>query len=279
MILDNGILRLELVNKGGEMASLIYKGHEVLYKGDGPYWTGKNPTLFPMISSPKTKQYTLDGKTYPCRNHGLIRYMDLKTIKDDGQVVTMRLSSNEETLKEYPFEFEYNITYKLDNNRVLINYDITNNSNKTMPFTFGLHPGFNVKSFNEANLKFIDAKGANLFNQNNKSCKWVDLSEYSGSRFLKEVQELETVIFTDLNANYVDLNTQEYKVRVDMSKYKYLALWTANKDANYICIEPWLSINDIKNSNNPFDSKFELEYLKPNETFNIDYSIEVRDPE
>ena len=275
MILDNGILRLELTNKGGEMSSLTYKGLDVLYKGDGPYWSGKNPTLFPMISSPNAKQYTLDGITYPCRNHGLIRYMDLQTIKDDGNSVKMRLASNEETLKEYPFDFEYSIEYKLDGSRVLIDYEIINKSDKVMPFTFGLHPGFIVRNFNEAKLKFIDAKGANLFNQKNRSCKWVNIEDYSGIRFLNDLDELATVIFTDLNANKVDLDMKEYTVRVDMSKFKYLALWTADRNANYMCIEPWLSINDIKNSDNPFDSKFELQYLNPNEKFNIDYSIEI----
>ena len=62
---NNGTIELTLTNKGGEMSSLLFKGKEILYKGDGPYWTGKNPTLFPMISSPNSKQYTFEGKTYP----------------------------------------------------------------------------------------------------------------------------------------------------------------------------------------------------------------------
>ena len=45
MKLDNGILKLELMNKGGEMASLTYKGYDVLYKGDGQQArsAGKDP--------------------------------------------------------------------------------------------------------------------------------------------------------------------------------------------------------------------------------------------
>ena len=65
MRLDNGVLQLELVNKGGEMASLIYKGYDILYKGDGQYWTGKNPTLFPMISSPKSISELIFSDTSP----------------------------------------------------------------------------------------------------------------------------------------------------------------------------------------------------------------------
>lgn len=273
MILDNGILHLELTNKGGEMSCLTYKGMDVLYKGDGPYWSGKNPTLFPFISSPDKKEYIWEGKTYPCRNHGLIRYSTLETITDDGQTVTMRLSSNEETLKEYPFKFEYNITYKLDNNKVIISYDITNKDNKVMPFTFGLHPGFIVRDFSSMSLVFKDDEQGDLFNQKTRDCSKIKLGEYKN--FLNDLAELQTVIFKNLKSKIVTLKMNEYSVNVDMSKFKYLALWTADPEANYICIEPWLSINNIKSSDNPFREDFEIEHLNPSETYKIDYYFEV----
>lgn len=271
--LNNEKLSLQLTNKGGEMASLTYKGMDILYKGDGPYWSGKNPTLFPFISSPNAKQYTYEGNTYPCRNHGLIRYATLDTIVDDGKQVTMRLLSNEETLKEYPFNFEYKITYKLDDNKVLINYEITNKDNKTMPFTFGLHPGFIVRDFSKMELIFNEDETATLFNQKDRSESICKLGTYTN--FLEDLAKLDTVIFKNLKSKFVTLKMPEYSINVEMSKFKYLALWTADPKSNYICIEPWLSINDIKPSNNPFDSKFELEYIEPNETYKIDYYFEI----
>lgn len=271
--LNNEKLSLQLTNKGGEMASLTYKGMDILYKGDGPYWSGKNPTLFPFISSPNAKQYTYEGNTYPCRNHGLIRYATLDTIFDDGKQVTMRLLSNEETLKEYPFIFEYKITYKLDDNKVLINYEITNKDNKTMPFTFGLHPGFIVRDFSKMELIFNEDETATLFNQKDRSESICKLGTYTN--FLEDLAKLDTVIFKNLKSKFVTLKMPEYSINVEMSKFKYLALWTADPKSNYICIEPWLSINDIKPSNNPFDSKFELEYIEPNETYKIDYYFEI----
>ena len=274
MKLNNGILSLELTNKGGEMASLTYKDKDVLYKGDGQYWSGKNPTLFPFISSPDKKEYTLDGITYPCRNHGLIRYSTLDTVIDDGNTVKMSLKANEETLKEYPFNFEYSISYRLDNNKVLINYEIKNNDTKVMPFTFGLHPGFIVRNFEEMSLVFPDDEVGQLFNQKDRTSKQIKLGTYTN--FLNDLNELQTVILSGLKSKNVILKMKEYSVSIDISKYKYLALWTADSNSNFMCIEPWLSINNIKPSNNPFDPSFELEYLNPNETFNIDYSIEVK---
>lgn len=273
MILDNGILKLELCNKGGEMASLTYKGLDVLYKGDGQYWSGKNPTLFPMISSPNSKKYILDGKEYPCRNHGLIRYATLDTICDDGKKVVMELKSSDETLKEYPFKFTYHITYALDNNKVLINYDITNDDKKVMPFTFGLHPAFIVRDFNKMSLVFEEDEEGTVIKESAGINKKMKLGEYKN--FLKDVAELQTIVLKDLKSKYVLMKTDEYNVKVDMSSFGYLGLWNADQKADFICIEPWLSNNNIKEATNPFDDKFELIKLNPKETYKIGYYIEL----
>lgn len=271
--LKNNDLVLNLTNKGGEMSSLTYDGLDILYKGDGPYWSGKNPTLFPFISSPDAKKYTYNNITYPCRNHGLIRYSDLETVVDDGNIVKMRLVSNEDTLKEYPFNFEYNITYKLEDKKVLIDYDITNKDDKTMPFTFGLHPGFLVEDINNIKLVFPDDEQGTLFNQVDRTTSTIKLGEYTN--FLKDLEVCKTVILESLKSKYVILKMNKYSIKLDISNFKYLALWSPDPKANFICIEPWLSINNIKPSNNPFDPSFELEYLKPSETFKINYSFEI----
>lgn len=272
MKLDNGILHLELTNKGGEMTKLLYKGQDVLYKGDREYWSGKNPTLFPFISSPDKKQYEYQGKTYPCRNHGLIRYSTLKTLEESENRIVLELKSNSETLKEYPFDFTYHIIYSLDNNRVNINYEIVNDSSKTMLFTFGLHPGFEVRDFDSLVLSFKDEEGILVDNTTRKE-EVIKLKDYTN--FLEDLNSHQTVIFKDLKSPYVIMKANDYSVKVSLENFRYLALWSPCKESNFICIEPWMSINDIKPSNNPFREDFELIYLKPKEVFKTSYYIEI----
>jgi len=274
MKLQNDVLELELTKKGGEMASLIYKGMDVLYKGDGEYWTGKNPSLFPIIGSPESKEYELLGKKYPIKNHGLIRYAELETIVDNGSEVRMRLKANEETMKSYPFRFNYEISYKLDGNKVLINYEIRNDDDDDMPFTFGLHPGFIVRNFEEATLVFDEDEEGDFINLETKEITKTKLGFYKN--FIEDVKRLHTVVIANLKSKYITLRMKEYNVKVDMSNFKYLALWTPDEKANFMCIEPWMSINYIKNAVNPFDeNKYEIEVIKPGETFKTGYSIEV----
>ena len=52
-------------------------GCETLYQGDQG-WSGRNPSLFPMVGNTYTKDYEIDGKKYAMKNHGLIRYATLE---------------------------------------------------------------------------------------------------------------------------------------------------------------------------------------------------------
>ena len=47
MIIENDVLRLEVCEAGGEIASLKYKKKdlEVMWQGDEKHWKGRNPTL------------------------------------------------------------------------------------------------------------------------------------------------------------------------------------------------------------------------------------------
>ena len=117
-ILENGVLKLECTEKGGEMLHLVKKStnHETLYQGDQG-WSGRNPSLFPMVGNTYTKDYEIDGKKYAMKNHGLIRYATLKgESQEDGLVFS--LDANEDTLAQYPFNFHFEIGYKLDGNKV-----------------------------------------------------------------------------------------------------------------------------------------------------------------
>lgn len=123
-ILENNVLKLECTEKGGEMLHLVKKStnHETLYQGDQG-WSGRNPSLFPMVGNTYTKDYKIDGKKYAMKNHGLIRYATLKGESIEDELVFC-LDANEETLAQYPFNFHFEIGYKLDGNKVLIQYHV-----------------------------------------------------------------------------------------------------------------------------------------------------------
>ena len=102
MKLENERYIVTFVEKGGEIQSFTDKetGIQYMWQGDETYWSGKNPSLFPMVGNTYTNDYTIEGKSYAMKNHGLIRYATLTCRQDDGKQIVMELNSNEDTKKQ-----------------------------------------------------------------------------------------------------------------------------------------------------------------------------------
>ena len=181
-VLENEYIYLECMEDGGQIKHLIdkEKNVELMYQGDQG-WSGRNPSLFPLVGNTFTKDYQIDGKTYAMKNHGLIRYAICKGKKEEDALI-FSFDSNEDTLKQYPFEFHFEIQYRLEKKNVKIAYLIKNTGQRDMPFSFGLHPAFRIplyenESFDDYVLCFEHPEKAQqlLFDETfEKASKWVD---------------------------------------------------------------------------------------------------------
>ena len=56
----------------------------------------------------------------------------------------MLMTENEETLKEFPFHFEFRVFFELTDNILNVRYEVTNTDTKTLICAFGGHPGINI---------------------------------------------------------------------------------------------------------------------------------------
>lgn len=281
MIIENEKYRLEVVEKGGEIQSFFDKENqlEYMWQGDAAYWSGKNPSLFPMVSNTWTKDYEWHGKRYAMKNHGLVRYENLKCVKHTENEIVMELHENEETLKQYPFKFTFQINYRLNGNRLDVVYHISNDSDETMPFSFGLHPGFNCpllegESFTDYKLVFPQdekVKQLAFHGQNeiiDRSFKEIPLN-------YELIEEYATLVYKDIKSPYVELVGPKHKVRVSCLGYPFLAFWTAKKGAPFICIEPWYGHGDFEEVNCSFDKREGTFNLEAQKSFTTSYFIEL----
>ena len=90
----------------------------------------------------------VDGKSYSLKNHGLIRYNDVYLVNQTEEEITLGFDDNEETLILYPFKFHFEVTYKLENDKISIKYYVINKNDKTMYFSVGGHPALGVNLIN-----------------------------------------------------------------------------------------------------------------------------------
>lgn len=271
--------------KGGEMESFLDKqtGIQYLYQGNSEYWSGKNPGLFPIVGNTFDGTYEIEGKVYAMKNHGLVRYADLRCVHHDDTSITFELTDNEETRKQYPFSFIYRVTYTLEDNRCTITYDITNTSNTDMPFTFGLHPAFlcplcEGEQFSDYHLHFSNPEQVTQilpYGDKQQPPKRIAVAFQDIPLSYEWIVDASTIIYEGCKSAHLTLRGKEHGVKVAIGGYPYLAIWTPKAGAPFVCIEPWYGHGDFTMEKVPFDQREGMMKLSAGHMFTTSYSIEV----
>ncbi len=249
--IKNDFITLKVDTKGCEMHSLKRNNdaYEYLWDGDERYWKGRNPILFPQVSSTLSKTNIINGKEYPMGNHGFARNSEFEMVDEKKDSLTFLLKENEETLKQYPFKFELYVTYSLSNESVEIKYQIKNNNDVIMPFGFGLHPAFNVEE-NYKDTKIVFDNGNTLI-------------------INKELFENYPTYYELPVPSSADLYSNNHHIRLEFKGFKHLAIWSPF--APFVCIEPWNNLG-AKNGVD-FEKREENINLESKQTFEIGYKI------
>lgn len=263
--LENNIAKLAVDTKNCEIHSFKRKDKDIEYmwNGDPKFWKGRNPTLFPHVSSPSDKILNFKGKDYKVNNHGFCRNSEFEFVEQTQGKLVFRLKDNEETYSQYPYHFELIVTYTLKDNIVSIDYDITNNDGGNMYFGFGQHPAFNCpltsdKKFNDYYIEF-DVEGDV---ENNRLDLSYELFDKYPTYIVNNVKSRKFTLSDSVNS--VIIRTDD--------KYNIFAVWTPN--APFVCLEPWVNTLNTADTKVFEDIKDNI-CLKDRDTYHIGYSIEI----
>ncbi len=266
MILENAMLSLTLQTHAAEMHSLIDKrsSQELLWQADPTFWAYRNPILFPIVGSTFDKKIHLFGQEYEMGNHGFARQLDFQLRTQDEHSVTMGLHASVMTRKQYPFEFDLEVTYTLSANQIKIEYRVRNEDKKDMPFSIGFHPAFMLDDTDAAILSFPSSEKNELISAAPHRVLMND------AFFSQE----PTLLLEYPASPYVDLNRPNVTIRVGCSGFRWLAFWKKT-GANFICIEPWHGHGDFAETAVDFYHREGTVVLVPNEEYRTSYTIEV----
>lgn len=156
--LSNGFLSLSVAPLGAEMQYLRSRdGADYLWNGDGAYWTGRAPVLFPIVgrapgdviatgdtqASMKLAPMKLAPmKLAPMKQHGFARRSVFALVEQTDIMCHHVLHASDETRAVYPFDFALHVIHRLMGHTVLCEARVENNGVAPMPFGFGFHPAF-----------------------------------------------------------------------------------------------------------------------------------------
>ena len=224
--------------RGGLITSWICNGREILYldqvrfKNPLKSVRGGIPVLFPICGDLPNNKFIIDKNEYSLKQHGFARdaSWQLYVIEDQSGVL-MRLNETQSTLNSYPFEFTLEMEIRLKINSLEILAKIINNSNKLMPFSFGLHPYFYIKDLNHVR---IDGLTKECINQKKmkKSETSVELKQLSNGIDLIAGPTNSTVLLDLIDQVSLEMKSEE---PFDLS-----VVWT-DPPRQMVCLEPWTS--------------------------------------
>ncbi len=257
--IENENLKIAVNTHGAELYSVYSKktNTEYLWQGDEKFWTGRAYNLFPFIGRMYEGYFRYDGKEYPSRAHGLARYFEFSLESQTENSLTFLFIDNEETHKEYPFAFEFRVTFRLNGTELLTYYEVTNTDNRTLICTFGGHPGINVPfgkgEFEDYYLEMSEKAPTNrlLLNDEDRfmSGKALPYEMADGVKIpLKhELFHHDAIILENTSGCFSVKSTKDDRyVTMHFEDYKFIGFWQVNKpNAPYVCLEPWDSLPAI----------------------------------
>lgn len=284
-------LTVKFATFGGALTSIKdADGIEYLWQGDATYWSGQAPVLFPICGSVKndTVKYGTEV-TGKIPRHGLVRKKEFELVGQTGNSITFAIESSEDTLANYPYHFRLEITYIVEGKTVRTQYKVINKeTQKTMPFFIGGHPGFNCpllpdeqyedyylefdqvetcsvpKSFPETGLLDVKDRTELLYNQKTLPLDYALFSH-------------DAITLDKLQSRVISLKSRKHDkgLSLNFKEFNYLILWSTTNKGPFIALEPWSGLSTSLEEGESLESKKNVRYLEPGESAELGFDITI----
>lgn len=278
--ISNSTLTASIKHTGAELFSLKdNNGKEFIWEGNPDFWGKHSPILFPIVGTLKNNTYTVNDKEYQLSRHGFARDLEFQLVEKTGNSAVFSLESNTETLKKYPFEFELQLIYTIENTSLNIEYIVINKGDTKMPFSVGAHPAIALpQNFESYAFKFEKEETLkyNLLENDLISNKTEILKTTENVVPLNyKLFENDALVFKTLESNSLTiLEGSKPYVQVNFEDFPSLGIWTKDQ-AHFVCIEPWFGYSDTSNNSGDLFKKEGILVLEADQTFHSQFSIKI----
>ncbi len=278
--LNNGVISAEISERGAELKSLRKDGYEYIWSGDSRVWGNTAPVLFPILCALRDGKYTLNGKTYELTKHGFLRGKDFVLEAATDTSASLLYVQNEETLKMYPFNFEFRVIFTLQDSSLSVEYRVNNTNDCEMYFSVGAHEAYatpeGIEDYdiifpNKEDLETVLLNGGLLQKNTMTIGKNTEYLPLYDKYFI-----LDTLIFKNLRSRELVLKNRktDRQVKVEFPNCDYLAIWH-KPSAGYVCIEPWSGLPDNEDTDRNIKTKEGIIALGANEVYSNIHTITV----
>jgi galactose mutarotase-like enzyme len=218
--------------------------------------------------------------------HGFLREKPFAVEQRSNAEGLLRYRSDESTLGIYPFDFSVRIHALLDNEGLVLRYEVENIGNLPMPYSIGSHynycvpivPGERLSDYRidffgpqkagklDFSEGFIAGKSKDIFNGNSG----LNLD----GLFLNGAVALE---LSELSTKKVALRSMTSRIytAVSMDNFDYLLLWAPGNESPFVCIEAWAGLPDTLGHDKTITGKKGIKILASGEIHRYEQKISI----
>lgn len=237
--LVDGDSRVEIIpSRGALVTRMTVKGDEVLFLDERTLIDptqnvrGGIPVLFPIAGKLPGDTYSSEGQSYSMAQHGFARRLPWTVRQAEARQLVLGLTSSEQTLRQFPWRFDAQLTFSLEGPTLTLHCDVENQDTRPMPLHLGYQPYFHVSQAAKAEARV----------ETNATRAW-------------DNRQGQDVPFTgwDFTAPEVDLHLLDHSrpnttlrrgpgrrpVHLTWTPdFRKLIVWTL-QGRDFVCVEPW----------------------------------------
>lgn len=283
--IESSQLHVSIQTKGAELVSILHTENrlEYMWGADPEFWAKHSPVLFPIVGTLKNNTYYYKGQAYHLPRHGFARDQEFAVTAHNEDSVSFSISNDEETLKSYPFRFQFGLHYRVVKDQLFVTYSVQNNeAEEDLLFSVGGHPAFKVPLTKDTVYEDYEL----VFDQKETAGRWPISKDglieskpdplFEDTNVLPLTKELffkDALVLKGLQSKSVRLqsNKTEHGLEFYFPGFPFLGLW-ATPGADFICIEPWCGIADSVQTDQQLQHKEGIVRLPAGQKFEVTWS-------
>ncbi|HMJ16080.1 MAG TPA: galactose mutarotase [Polyangiaceae bacterium] len=201
---------------------------------------GGIPVLFPSPGKLKNDAWTRAGHSGTMKQHGFARNLPwtVASTSDTAALVTLELTSNAETLEQFPWPFHATLRFELSGASLRITARIENTGATPMPFALGYHPYFAVHD--KARARIATRATRAYDNVQKRSVP------FTGFDFTSTELDLHLLDHGASSCALLLADGTRLDVRGSPEFQRWIVWTLTGKD--YVCLEPWTALGNALNT-------------------------------
>lgn len=284
--LRHGAQIARIALRGAELTSLRVGPAELMWQPQPGVWEQTAPWLFPFVGRLRDGGFEHRGQWHEMPTHGFAATSRFKLQHASADSARLLLQASDASRAAYPFEFRFEVGYRLDARGLAISLAVHNDNAETLPFGLGAHPGFALPGRpDDWLLRFEREEATEAWRLQPQPPPWglraaaPEALAWDGPGELRlhaGLFDRDALILDPVRSSTVALVHRREGERLSVRTVGagQLGLW-AKPGAPYVCIEPWWGRDDDAQAPLRLLDKPQLLHLAAGEVFRTELRIDI----